>query len=95
VEHNQILDPNLPPPATGNIGLGAFYKTGQTGCHSNLYRNNVVSNRLPSGAYNDIWLKSGCGTQVDNLKGDAARARLTPEAEKLPMPSPRTVPWRP
>jgi hypothetical protein len=95
VEENKVLDTNLPSLSTGNIGLGAFYKTGQTGCHDNLYRNNVVSNLLPSGGYNDIWLKSGCGTQTNNTKGDAARALLLPEAEKLPPPPIPPLPWVP
>jgi Right handed beta helix region len=95
VEGNKALDTNLSAddPNLGNLGLGAWYHTGDTGCHDNIYRQNIVSNKLASGSYNDIWLKGGCGTQTDNIKGSAARAQLTPEAEKLPPPSIPPKPW--
>ena len=95
VEGNKALDTNLSAedPNLGNLGLGAWYHSGDTGCHDNVYRQNIVSNKLASGSYNDIWLKGGCGTQTDNVKGTTARAQLTPEAEKLPPPPIPPKPW--
>jgi hypothetical protein len=103
VENNKVLDPNLNPfdtisgsaAAPGNIGIGAWYHPGDTRCHSNVVQNNTVSNLLPNGTYNDIWLKSGCGTQTNNTKGSAARALLVPEATFLPPPAIPPIPWTP
>ena len=99
VENNKALDTNLSAEPNsenlGNLGLGGWYHTGDTGCHDNVFRNNIVSNKLASGKYNDIWLKGGCGTQTDNTKGDAARALLTPENEKMPPPPIPPKPWKP
>jgi hypothetical protein len=97
VEANKALDTNLShdDPNLGNLGLGVWYHTGDTGAHDNVFRDNIVSNKLANGNYNDIWIKGGSasGTQTNNTKGDAARALLTPEAEKLPPPPIPPQPW--
>jgi hypothetical protein len=59
-------------------------------------RGNTVATKLTTGSYNDIWMKSGCGTQTNNAKGSTAEGQLTPKEQKLPPPSARGVapkPW--
>jgi parallel beta-helix repeat protein len=104
VENNKVLDPNLnpydtisgSPAAPGNIGIGGWYHPGDTRCHDNVVQNNIVSNLLPNGTYNDIWGKSGCfSVNTGNTKGSAARALLVPEATFLPPPAIPPIPWTP
>jgi hypothetical protein len=59
-------------------------------------RGKTVANTLTTGSYNDIWMKSGCGTQTNNAKGSTAEGQLTPKGQKLPPPSAKGVapkPW--
>jgi parallel beta-helix repeat protein len=83
VEQNKILDTHLTALgwAAGNTGLVAWYRSGQdpATCRDNVFRDNIVSNRWVDGRYSDVWIKSGCGSQTGTIKGDAARALLTPE----------------
>lgn len=92
VEENKVLDPNLTALGwtEGNTGIVAWYQSSTSPpeyTHDNRIERNIVSNRWTNGEYSDIWVKSGCGSKADNTTGDAARALLTPEAEKLPRPS--------
>jgi Right handed beta helix region len=97
VRRNKLLGP-FETVSTGSaqLGIGNWFKSGDSGCHDNEVYENVVANKLSTGSYNDIWLKGGCGVQTNNLKGSSAETALTPRETKLPPPSPRGVapkPW--
>ena len=92
IRRNKFLGPFYTTIAgSGNVGITNWYHSGDTGCHDNQVYENIVANKLPNGTYSDIWLKSGCGTQTNNIKGSAATAALTPRETKLPPPSARGV----
>lgn len=91
VRRNKILDPNF-SGGSGNVGIYVANYSSPLACSGHTVAENIVSNKLPSGAYNDIWFSSSssCGTVNQtpaNIKGDAARVLLTPEADKLPRPA--------
>jgi hypothetical protein len=92
IRRNKLLGPFYTTIAgSGNVGIGNWYHSGDTGCHDNQVYENTVANKLPNGTYSDIWLKSGCGTQTNNIQGASATTTLTPAETKLPPPSPRGV----
>jgi Right handed beta helix region len=92
IRRNKLLGPFYTTiSGSGNLGIGNWYSSGSSGCHDNQVYENTVANRLPTGAYNDIWLKSGCGFQSNNIKGSTAMALLTPKETKLPPPSARGI----
>jgi hypothetical protein len=100
MEHNKVLDSNLTAlgHVSGNTALLNWYKSGQTGCHDNVIRENIASNLQANGTFNDLYQKPPCGTKSGNITGLAARSMLLPEAEKLPPPSPPgipPIPWTP
>jgi Right handed beta helix region len=92
IRRNKLLGPFYTTFVdSGNVGIANWYHSGDTGCHDNQVYENIVANRLPTGSYSDIWLKSGCGSQTNNVKGSAATMALTPKETKLPPPSARGV----
>jgi hypothetical protein len=99
VRRNKLLGPfETTNSASAQLGIGNWFKTGDTGCHDNEVYENTVANKLSTGSYNDIWLKGGCGVQTNNIKGANAETVLTPRETKLPPPSPRGTapkPWVP
>lgn len=96
VRRNKALGPFYTTNAlSANLGIGNWYAQGDTRCHDNQVYENIVANLLPTGSYNDIWMKSGCGTQSNNTKGAAALSLLTPIGTALPPPSIPPLPWTP
>ncbi|HJY45641.1 MAG TPA: right-handed parallel beta-helix repeat-containing protein, partial [Propionibacteriaceae bacterium] len=97
VRRNKALGPfETVASDSAQLGIGNWYKSGDTGCHDNEVYENTVANKLSTGSYNDIWMKGGCGTQTNNTKGSTAEAQLTPKEQKIPPPSARGVaplPW--
>jgi hypothetical protein len=87
VDGNRLLDTSL-PGGMGNVGIYIWDVYGVGGCAGHTVTNNVVSNRRPEGVYADIYDARTCGpvAMTGNVTGDAARARLTPEATQLPAP---------
>ena len=99
IRRNKLLGPfETVASDSAQLGIGNWYHSGDTGCHDNQVYENVVANKISTGSYNDIWLKSGCGTQTNNTKGSTAEGQLTPKETKLPPPSAKGVapkPWTP
>ena len=97
IRRNKLLGPfETVDPGSAQLGIGNWYHSGDTGGHDNLVEGNTVANKLTTGSYNDIGMKSGCGTQTNNTKGSTAEGQLTPKEQKLPPPSARGVapkPW--
>ncbi len=88
IRGNKVLDTNI-TGGSGNIGIYvANYSGGVCSGHSAV--NNIVSNLLPNGTYNDYYNAGSCGpvTTSGNIFGSTARSLLTPENQKLPTPTP-------